>query len=94
MKSVKEFPRPKNEKNIKQFLGLAGYYKRFIENLSKIAYPLTQLLKKDKPFVWTEKQQLAIDTLKQILCEEPLLQRPDFSKPFILTTAASGNALG
>ena len=94
IKSVQEFPRPKNEKNIKQFLGLAGYYRRFIENFSKIASPLTQLLKKDTPFVWTEKQQVAFDTLKQKLCEEPLLQRPDFSKPFILTTDASGYAIG
>ena len=61
IKSVQEFSRPKNEKNIKQFLGFAGYYRRFIENFSKIASPLTQLLKKDTPFVWTEKQQVAFD---------------------------------
>ena len=54
---------------------------------------MTQLLKKDTPFVWTDKQQLAFETLKQKLCEEPLLQRPDFSKPFILTTDASGYAI-
>ena len=45
---------------------------------------LTHVLKKNSPFVWTEKQQIAFDTLKQKLCEEPLLQRPDFSKSFIL----------
>ena len=71
IKSVQEFPRPKNEKNIKQFLGLAGYYRRFIKSFSKISNPLTQFLKKDTPFVWAEKQQLAFDTLKQRLCKEP-----------------------
>ncbi|XP_043475954.1 uncharacterized protein LOC122507359 [Leptopilina heterotoma] len=92
--AVKNFPIPKTTKNIKQFLGLAGYYRRFIENFSKIAHPLNQLLKKDTPFIWSDKQQLAFDTLKQHLCEEPLLQRPDFSQPFVLTTDASGYAIG
>ena len=54
---------------------------------------MTQILKKVTPFVWTEKQ-LAFDTLKQKLCEDPLLHRPDFSKPFILSTDASGFAMG
>ena len=93
IKSVQEFPRSKNEKNIKQFLGLAGYYRRFIENFSKIASPLTRLSKKDRPYVWTEKQQVAFDIWKQKLCGKPLLQRPDFSKPFILTTDASRYAI-
>jgi len=52
--AVKDFPRPRTNKNIKQFLGLAGYYRRFIPNFSKIAKPLTNLLKKDQTFVWNE----------------------------------------
>ena len=54
---------------------------------------MNQLLKKDIPFNWTEKQQKVFDILKEILCEEPLLQRPDFSQPFILTTDASEFAI-
>jgi len=54
--AVKEFPPPQTNKNIKQFLGLAGYYRRFIPNFSKIAKPLTNLLKKDQTFVWNEAQ--------------------------------------
>ena len=77
--AVKEFPVPKTQKNVKQFLGLAGYYRSFIEGFSKIANPLNQLLKKDTPFIWADKQQTAFDILKSRLCEEPLLQRPDFS---------------
>ena len=82
--AVKNFPVAKTQKNVK----------RFIDGFSKIASPLNQLLKKDIPFIWTEKQQAAFDILKAKLCEEPLLQRPDFSQTFILTTDASGFAIG
>ena len=92
--AVKNFPVPKTQKNVKQFLGLAGYYRWFIDGFSKIASPFNQLLQKDIPFNWTEKQQAAFDILKAKLCEEPLLQRPDFFQPFILTTDASGFAIG
>ena len=73
---------------------MAGYYRRFIEGFSKIANPLNRLLKKDTPFMWTDKQQIAFDISKSRLCEEPLLQRPDFSQLFILTTDSSGYAIG
>lgn len=56
-KAIKEFPRPKNEKNIKDFLGLAGYYRRFIKNLSKSAKPLTELLKKTNKFKWEKPKK-------------------------------------
>ena len=64
MIGVKEFPVPKTQKNVKQFLGLEGYYRRFIEEFSKIANPLNQLLKKDTHFIWIDKQQIAFDILK------------------------------
>ena len=85
---------PKTQINVKQFSGLAGYYRRFIDGFSEIASPLNQHLKKDMPFNCTQKQQAAYDILKAKLCEEPLLQRPDFSQAFILTTDASGFAIG
>lgn len=94
IKAIKEYPVPKNPKNIKQFLGLVGYYRRFIPNFSKIAKPLTDLLKKNKPFLWEQNQNQAFDELRNILCSEPLLQYPDFSRPFNLTTDASGYAIG
>jgi len=53
---IKEFSRPRTSKNIKQFLGLVGYYKRFISNFTKITKPLKNMLKKDKKFVWNEAQ--------------------------------------
>ena len=59
--AVKNFPVPKTQKNVKQCLGLAGYYRRFIDGFSKISSPSNQLLKKDIPFNWTEKQQAAFN---------------------------------
>lgn len=94
VKSVRAFPVPKSCKDIKSFLGLAGYYRRFIPNFSKITKPMTSLLKKDVPFVWGSDQQQAFDTCKNILTTTPLLQYPDFSKEFVLTTDASLHAIG
>lgn len=90
---VKKFPVPKNPRDIKSFLGLVGYYRRFIENFSHITKPLTSLLKKDTKFIWLSEQQLAFDTLKEKITTAPILQYPDFTKPFILTTDASNYAV-
>ena len=94
LEAVHHFPRPKTPKNIKQFLGLAGYYRKFIPNFSRLAKPLTNLLKNDTPFEWTMEQEASFEKLKQKLCIEPVLQYPDFSRSFILTTDASGIAVG
>ncbi|XP_025155003.1 uncharacterized protein LOC112588630 [Harpegnathos saltator] len=94
IKSIKEFPTPRTQKQIKQFLGLAGYYRRFIPDFSKTAKPLTDLLKKDKEYIWRPIQQHAFNILRESLCSHPILQYPDFTKPFNLTTDASGYAIG
>jgi len=73
---------------------LAGYYRRFIPEFSKIAKPLTDLLKKDAKFVWEGTQEEAFIKLKDTLCSQPLLQYPDFTKQFIITTDASNYAIG
>lgn len=91
--AVSKFPTPTTPTNVRQFIGLAGFYRRFIDNFSKIAKPLTKLLEKDVPFVWTDDQQTSFNILKQKLCEKPLLIFPNFSKPFILTTDASKFAI-
>ena len=94
IEAVKEYPRPKTTRELKGFLGLAGYYQRFIPNFSKVAKPLTELLKKDAPYVWNDKTEEAFASLKTSLITEPLLQYPDFSQPFVLTTDASNEAIG
>lgn len=90
--AVRKFPR--TPRNIKQFLGLAGYYRKFIPDFSTIAKPLSHLLKKDVKFRWTESQDQAFNKLKDILCTQPLLQYPDFTKDFIVTTDASHYGIG
>lgn len=94
VEAVQNFPRPQSAKNIKQFLGLAGYYRRFIPGFSRIAKPLTELLKKEVTFHWDSEQNDAFGTLRDALCSEPLLQYPDFTKPFVVTTDASQTAIG
>ena len=94
VKAVKEFPTPTNTRQPKRFLVLSGYYRRFIPNFSKFAKPLTELLRKNTPFVWNRRTDEAFITLKDLLTSEPLLQYPDLTKPFVLTTDASYEALG
>ncbi|KAL4101321.1 hypothetical protein QTP88_021341 [Uroleucon formosanum] len=94
IKSVFQFPIPASVKEIKSFLGLSGYYRKFIKSYSLISKPMTNLLRKDVTFNWDTSCQEAFDKLKNILCSEPILQYPDFTKPFIVTTDASGKALG
>lgn len=94
VEAAERFKRPTNEKKVREFLGLAGYYRRFIKNFAGKAKPLTDLLKKDTPFVWEEAQENAFKILKKELCEGVTLQYPDFKKPFIVTTDASEYAVG
>jgi hypothetical protein len=92
IKAVVEFPTPKTQRDIKSFLGLAGYYRKFIADFSAIARPLTNLLKKENEWKWMEQEQASSELLKFKLTSTRVLKYPDFSKPFILTTDASGYA--
>jgi len=94
IEAVRDYPEPKTTRELKGFLGLAGYYRRFIPNFSKISKPLTELLKKNTPYIWNDKTENAFITLKTLLMTEPLLQYPDFTRPFVLTTDASNDAIG
>jgi hypothetical protein len=73
-------------------VSLAGYYRKFIPNFSKIAKPLTEVLKKNTPYVWNDKTEEAFVSLKTLLTSEPLLQYPDFNKPYI--PHASNDTIG
>lgn len=94
IEAIVGFPAPKDPKGLKRFLGMAGYYRSFVAGFSKIAHPLTQLLKKDVPYVWTDEQAAAFDELKQRLVSAPILHYPDFEKPFVIATDASGTGIG
>lgn len=92
--AIKEFPTPKKVKDVQSFIGLAGYYKKFIEDFSKIAKPLTKLTKKTVKFEWTTEQQNAFGTLKGKFMTAPVLKYTDFAQEFIVTTDASDYAIG
>ncbi|GJX48632.1 putative reverse transcriptase domain-containing protein [Tanacetum coccineum] len=79
---------------IRQFLGLAGYYRRFIEGFSKIAKPMTKLTQKKVKFEWGDKQEAAFQLLKQKLCSAPILALPEGSEDFIAYASASKKGLG
>jgi len=92
--AIKEFCTPKKIKDIQSFIGLAGYYRKFIADFSKIAKLLTRLTKKSKKFEWTTEQQNVFETLKEKLMTAPVLRYLDFIEEFIVTTDASAFAIG
>ncbi|KAD1573174.1 hypothetical protein E3N88_42603 [Mikania micrantha] len=92
--AIKNWTAPKTPTEVQQFLGLAGYYRRFIEGFSKIAQSLTSLTHKDKKFEWGEKQEAAFDLLKQKLCSAPILSLPDGCEDFVVYCDASKQRLG
>ena len=95
IKTIKNFPIPKTVKEIKSFLGLLGYYRRFIDNYAKVTKPLTQCLRKGSKIDINDKNYIeCFKTCKELLSNSPILQYPDFDKEFILTTDASNYALG
>ncbi|GJW66641.1 reverse transcriptase domain-containing protein [Tanacetum coccineum] len=94
IESVKDWASPKSPTEIRQFLGLAGYYRRFIEGFSKIAKPMTKLTQKKVKFVWGDKQEAAFQLLKQKLCSAPILALPEGSEDFIAYCDASKKGLG
>ncbi|GKD57956.1 putative reverse transcriptase domain-containing protein, partial [Tanacetum coccineum] len=94
IESIKYWASPKMPTEIRQFLGLAGYYRRFIEGFSKIAKPMTTLTQKKVKFIWGDKQEAAFQLLKQKLCSAPILALPEGSKDFIVYCDASIKGLG
>jgi hypothetical protein len=92
--AVRDFAVPNNTRQRKAFLGLAGYYRKFVPRFSQITEPLHKLTRKNVPYAWGEEQESAFQTLKDILCNEPLLQYLDFEKDFIVTCDASSNGIG
>ena len=87
--SIKYMPVPNSAKEIKQFLGLTGYYRKFVPRFADISRPLTTLTKKDTKFDWTSACQKSFELLKEALCGEPVLKYADTSKPYTLYTDAS-----
>ncbi|GJU25285.1 putative reverse transcriptase domain-containing protein [Tanacetum coccineum] len=94
IESIKDWASPKSPTEIRQFLGLAGYYRRFIEGFSKIAKSMTKLTQKNVKFDWGEKEEAAFQLIKQKLCSAPILALPKGSENFVVYCDASHKGLG
>ena len=90
LESIRNMPRPKTPKEVKQFLGLIGYYRKFVPRFSDIARSLTNLTRHDTEFIWTEKCDKAFKHLKELLTKHPILRYPDPGRGYTLFTDASG----
>jgi hypothetical protein len=94
IEAIKNWPIPATLTQLWSFLGLAGFYRRFVRDFSTIATPLNDLMKKGVPFSWGATQEHSFNTLIDKLTQAPLLQLPDFGKTFELQCDASGIGIG
>jgi hypothetical protein len=91
---VRNWPTPTNRREVQQFLGLASYYRRFVQDFAKIAKPLHRLTEKTSKFEWTSECQAAFNDLRQKLVSAPILAFPDYTRSFVLDTDASDTGMG
>ena len=84
VKAVEEFPVPTNVKGVRQFIGMASFYRRFVNNFARVTQPLHALTRKGAPFKWTGSCQEAFELIKKKLCEAPILAYPSFTRAFVV----------
>ncbi|KAG7599514.1 Retrotransposon gag domain [Arabidopsis suecica] len=94
IKSIKDWPRPKNATEIRSFLGLAGYYRRFVKGFASMSQPMTRLTGKDTKFQWSEECEKSFSELKTMLTSAPVLVLPEEGEPYMVYTDASITGLG
>jgi hypothetical protein len=94
LKAIQEWPTLTTVADVRSFLGLCGFYRRFVKNFSSITAPLTELLHKDKKYQWGENEQKSFETLKQVMMTSPVMILPNPQLPYTITTDASGYAVG
>lgn len=94
VRAMQEWPPPKSVAELQSFLGAIGYYRKFVRMFSDKAAPLTKLLQKGQPFVWAGEQEQAFQSLKEAVSSKPVLILPNPSLPYVITTDASGFAVG
>ena len=94
IEAIKSWPRPRNASKVRSFVGLAGYYRRFVEGFSKIAASLTELTRKNQKFVWSDKCENNFQELKQRLITTPILRLPSDQEKFFIYCDASHQGLG
>lgn len=94
VKAILDMPSPTTRKDLRRFLGSVSFYRRFCENLSEVETPLTNLCSNKVRFNWTAECEKAFQEVKMLIATSPVLTPPDFTKPFVLSTDASGHAVG
>lgn len=94
MEAILSWPIPDNVRELRGFLGLAGFYRKFVRHFAVIARPLTNLLKKNTLFVWTDEHQQAFQALQQALCTALVLCIPNFTKVLAIETDACQTGVG
>lgn len=94
VRAVAEWPVPATVTELRSFLGLCSYYRRFIQNFAAVAKPLHRLTEKGRKFLWNKEAQEAFEVLRNKLITAPILALPDITKPFVLDTDASNEAIG
>ncbi|CAB3382250.1 Hypothetical predicted protein [Cloeon dipterum] len=92
--TIAKYPIPKDKKALRSWIGMVNYYRRYIKGFSGIVKPLTDMTSDDAPYIWSEQCQEAFSKINEELKKQPLLRLPDFEKTFIVSTDASGHALG
>ena len=94
VRDIVHFPSPSNKKMIRQFLGIVGFYRNFVRNFSEVTFPLTELLKENSKFDWTDSCEVAFTHLKHVLATPPVLAAPDFNSQFFLSVDCSDIGMG
>ena len=94
VKAIIDWPTPETVTDVRSYLGLCSFYRKFIRWFSEIAAPLTDLTKKNKPWVWGDQEEKAFNGLKKAMVTAPVLQLPDFDREFTVTTDASEVSVG
>jgi hypothetical protein len=92
--AILNFPNPTDKKQLRQFLGIIGYYRRYIPNMAEICAPLTNMLRKNASFQWDDTATESFMHLKSLLASKPILTPPDFNRPFQIFVDASQNSIG
>ena len=94
VQAMKDVPRPRTRREVRRFLGMAGFYRRFVPHFADLAAPLTDLTRTSATFKWTRECTAAFEAVKQALATDPVLQAPRFDAPFVLEADASGIGIG
>lgn len=94
IEAITNFPAPTSPSQVRRLMGMAGFYRKFIQNFSDVTAPIINLLKKDVKFCWTNEAQDAFELLKTLLSSVPVIASPKFSEPFLIRCDASTEGIG